>query len=61
MPRKKKPMGRPVEYPMPERIDASPEAIAETVLRFTPPAKSEDWAYMKDYNARVEAKRQRGG
>lgn len=42
MPRQKKPMGRPVEYPMPKRIDASPEEIAEKVLRFTPPAKSED-------------------
>ena len=32
MPRKKKDRGRPVKYTMPERIDASPEEIAEVVL-----------------------------
>ena len=35
--------GRPPR-PMPERIDASPEEIAETVLR-RPPKK--EWGYMK--------------
>ena len=36
MPRTKKPRGRPVENPRPERIDASPEEIAEVVLRAKP-------------------------
>ena len=36
MPRAKKPRGRPVEHPKPERIDASPEEIAEVVLRAKP-------------------------
>ena len=34
--KEKKPRGRPVKYPMPERIDASPEHIAEVVLRAKP-------------------------
>ena len=42
MARPKKPRGRPPKYTMPERIDASPETIAEVVLR----AKSKDvWRY----------------
>ena len=32
----KKPRGRPVVKEMPERIDASPEEIAEVVLRAKP-------------------------
>ena len=36
MPRAKKKRGRPVEHPRPERIDASPEEIAEVVLRAGP-------------------------
>ena len=36
MPRAKKKRGRPVEHPRPERIDASPEEIAEIVLRAKP-------------------------
>ena len=36
MPRTKKPRGRPVIHPRPERIDASPEEIAEVVLRVKP-------------------------
>ena len=36
MPRTKKPRGRPVKHPRPERIDASPEEIAEVVLRAKP-------------------------
>ena len=36
MPRTKKQRGRPVENPRPERIDASPEEIADVVLRAKP-------------------------
>lgn len=32
----KKARGRPVEYPMPERIDAPPERIVDVVLRAKP-------------------------
>ena len=39
---KKKQRGRPVKYLMPERIDASPEEIAEVVLRAKP---KEVWRY----------------
>ena len=40
--RKKKPRGRPPKYEMPERIDASPEEIADVVLRAKP---KETWRY----------------
>ena len=45
MPKKepKRPRGRPVKYPMPERIDDSPERIAQAILRNPPP---KDWLYM---------------
>lgn len=43
----KRPRGRPVEKPYPERIDASPEKIAETVLRM-PPKKKGEWRYEKE-------------
>ena len=45
MPRKKKPRGRPPTKPMPERIDASPEQIAEAFLRL--PADYE-WQYLRE-------------
>ncbi len=61
MTQKKNVRGRPVEYPMPERIDAPPEEIAEVVLGFTPPANREDWAYMRKWRADMEAKRLKGG
>ena len=41
--KEKKPVGRPAR-PMPERIDASPEEIADRVLRM-PPKK--DWRYLE--------------
>ena len=44
MARPKKRMGRPPKYKMPERIDASPERIAEVVLRAKP---KKDWKYEK--------------
>ena len=34
MPRKPKERGRPVEHPLPPRIDATPEEIAEAFFRF---------------------------
>ena len=45
MPKPKKPKGRPLKYPMPERIDASPEEIAEVVLRAKP---KETWRYEEE-------------
>ena len=39
--------GRPTEKRYPERIDASPEKIAEMVLRM-PPKKRGDWRYEKE-------------
>ena len=43
--RQKKPLGRPPKYPMPERIDASPEEIAEVVLKAKP---KETWRYEEE-------------
>ena len=46
MPRKKKAKGRPVERTMPAPIlEATPEAIAETVLKARPPMR---WRYMEE-------------
>ncbi len=45
MPRKKKPIGRPPKYPMPELIDASPETIAEVVLKAKP---KKTWQYEQE-------------
>ena len=41
---KKRKRGRPLKYPMPERIDATPEEIADVVMRA--PNKTE-WRYLK--------------
>ena len=38
----KKPKGRPLKYAMPDRIDASPERIAEVVLGAKP---KKQWDY----------------
>lgn len=43
----KRKRGRPVEKPYPERIDASPEEIAEMVLRM-PNKKGDEWRYLKE-------------
>lgn len=43
--KKKRPRGRPVEYPMPERIDAPAETIADVVIRAKP---KKDWRYEKE-------------
>ena len=40
----KRPVGRPVEYRLPERIDASPEEIARRTLAVKPPS---EWRYEK--------------
>ena len=42
----KRPRGRPVEKPYPERIDASPVKIAEVVLQMSPKKRGE-WRYEK--------------
>ena len=43
-PKPKKKRGRPVKYPMPERIDATPEEVAEVVLQAKPKT---DWRYLQ--------------
>ena len=45
MARRKRPRGRPVEKPMPPRIDATPERIAQVVLSAPPPDR---WGYELD-------------
>lgn len=45
----KRKRGRPIEKDMPERIDASPEEIAETVLRAKP---KKEWRYIKERKRR---------
>lgn len=45
MDKPKKKQGRPLKYPMPERIDATPEEVAEVVLR-TKPKKV--WRYEEE-------------
>ena len=45
-PKPKRPRGRPVERPMPPRIDDTPENVARAVLN-TPPKKRDEWRYMK--------------
>ena len=45
MPRKKKQRGRPPTKPMPERIDATPEEIAEAFLRLP---TDYEWQYLKE-------------
>jgi hypothetical protein len=42
--KQKRGRGRPVKYPMPERIDATPEEIADVVMRM--PYKA-NWQYLK--------------
>lgn len=46
----KKQRGRPPR-PMPERIDASPEEIAEVVLRAKP---KDDWRYQEEPGGKRE-------
>ena len=55
MPKSKKPRGRPPKYPMPERIDATPEQIADVVMRAKP---KEVWRYEQETgrNRRIERK-----
>ena len=43
----KRPRGRPRIHDMPDRIDASPEEIAEVVLKMPPKS---DWRYVKARN-----------
>ncbi len=41
----KRSRGRPVEYPMPEAIDDTPENVAKAIMR-KPPKK--EWRYLKE-------------
>ena len=44
----KRKRGRPVKYKLPtEKVDASPEEIAEVVLKM-PPKRREDWRYLRE-------------
>ena len=43
----KRERGRPLTWEYPERIDASPEEIAEMVLRM-PPKKRGEWRFEKE-------------
>ena len=43
----KRPRGRPVEYPMPEKIADTPENVLRALLA-TPPKKRDDWDYVKE-------------
>ena len=45
--KQKQERGRPTKRRYPKRIDASPEEIAETVLRM-PPKKRGEWRYEKE-------------
>ena len=46
----KRPRGRPVEKPLPEPIDASPEDVMRAILA-TPPKRDEDWRYLREAEA----------
>ena len=48
MPKTKKQRGRPVKHPRPERIDATPEEIAEVVLRVKP---KQGWRFEEERKA----------
>ena len=45
MAKEKREKGRPPKYPMPPRIDAAPETIAEVVLRAKP---KDEWRYEQE-------------
>ena len=46
MPRRKKPLGRPVKNTMPEQIPDTPENVARAILN-TPPKKRDEWEFIK--------------
>lgn len=46
-PKPKRKRGRPPKRRYPKRIDASPEEIAEAVLKM-PPKKRSEWRYLKE-------------
>ena len=45
--KKRRPRGRPVKHPMPEKIHDTPENVLKSILA-TPPKKREDWDYVKE-------------
>ena len=42
----KKPVGRPVEHPLPEPTPDTPENIMPAVLN-TPPKRDDEWRYLE--------------
>ena len=46
----KKPRGRPVEKPLPEPIDDTPENVMRAILA-TPPKRDDEWRYMRKADA----------
>ena len=44
----KRKRGRPVKYTMPDPIDATPEEVAQVLMRI-PPRKTKDRKFMKDF------------
>ena len=50
----KKKRGRPVKYELPEPIDASPEEVADVVMRAKPP---KEWKYLNEPRGREEEER----
>ncbi len=42
----KRERGRPVEYPMPSQIPATPEELARVVANTNPP---KEWEYLKEH------------
>ena len=49
--KQKRPRGRPVEKPLPEPIDTSPDDVMRAILS-TPPRKDEDWRYLREASTR---------
>ncbi len=47
----KRPRGRPVTKPLPPRIDAAPEEIAEVVLKMPP---KDDWRYLRKQESEMK-------
>ena len=41
--------GRTIKYTMPEPIDATPEEVAQVLMR-TPPKKPHEWKFMQDFD-----------
>ena len=55
MTKKPRPVGRPVEHTMPERIPDTPENIMKALAN-SPPKKPDEWRYLADSKPRGTAK-----